>query len=582
MRAGVLATYLIIPILALYPLLPGRSDVDAGPYFAVLAAALAGVTVVHALPWPALFRRGWADAVRYAWSVLDIVLVTVAIELTGGPAGSPLFLVYALTTVFFAASYPVRGQVVLFVFTALAYLSTLPGSGAGADAAFLLLAVLAVLAFMASFLSRELMAGMAAHDAARAESDQRARLLAAVAGAGALMSVLDPERVLAAVVDAALRLGFQAADLCHLDDDGLTYTVVQARGLPRAYTEAVHPAGAGLVGQVLERRRTIVTENYGSLADSVEALRDARFRAVVAVPVWVQGRLTAVMEAGTVQERSIAAEEVEALELLASQAGRAIENARRFEEEREMVERLVHLDEMKNEFVSTVSHELRTPLTVVLGMATTIHGRWEDLDDDTRRQLMERILANAERLDEMVSSLLDFSRLQRAGTEAIHPTRFDVGHLGQSVAERLETLFTDPGLRVEVESQLPVTADVGLLERVFENLLANAAKHTPPGTAVVVRAHRDGGSVVVEVADTGPGIRQEDLARLGERFFRGGDPNTRGTRGLGLGLAIVREILDRHGSTLEVESVPGRGSVFRFRLPLAHAETGAHAETVAP
>ncbi|HVM40476.1 MAG TPA: ATP-binding protein [Acidimicrobiia bacterium] len=578
-RAGVLATYLIIPLLALYPFLPGRSDVDRPVYFALLFIAIVGSGVVHSLPWRSLFEAGIGDGLRYAWSVLDILIITGAMEVAGGP-DSPLFGIYALTTVFFAASYPRRGQLALLLFTSVSYASLFPGSGIEADEVVARLGILSVLAFLGSFLSGELMGQMAAHARARAEADRRAELLGAVAGAGGALSVLDPDRVLTGVVDAAGRLGFDAADLCMIHDDGIRYEVVRSRGLPASYTTRVHSSREGLVGRVLGLRRTVVAD-YLDVEDGAPDLRGSGFRAVVATPVWVQGQLCAVLEAGSKERVGVTAEEVEALELLAAQAGRALENARRFEDERRMVERLAELDRLKNDFVSTASHELRTPLTVVLGMTTTLEHRWNSLDEASRQRLVERVHANASRLEEIVDSLLDFARLD-AGDVEVERERIDLGVVAQGAAERLAPLFADRPLAVDAEARLPVLGDRRMLDRVFENLLGNAAKHTPPGTAVRITAVRSGDEVVVEVTDEGPGISTDELSHLGERFFRGGETNTRETRGLGLGLAIVREILGRHGSTLEVESVPGHGSCFRFRLPLAHAPAPVASEDVRP
>jgi len=113
------------------------------------------------------------------------------------------------------------------------------------------------------------------------------------------------------------------------------------------------------------------------------------------------------------------------------------------------------------------------------------------------------------------------------------------------------------------------------MERVAENLLTNAAKHTPPGTRMRLSAREAEGSMVVAVEDAGPGIPEEELVHLGERFFRGGEINTR-QRGLGLGLAIASEILELHGTHLEVHSEVGQGSRFSFRLPLRGVERMPH------
>jgi signal transduction histidine kinase len=114
-----------------------------------------------------------------------------------------------------------------------------------------------------------------------------------------------------------------------------------------------------------------------------------------------------------------------------------------------------------------------------------------------------------------------------------------------------------------------VMADASLIDRVVENLLSNASKHTRPGTEVRLEAKTEADMARVSVVDDGPGISPDDLRHLGERFFRGGDPNTRTTRGTGLGLALAKEVLRLHGTDLEVQSEIGRGSRFSFRLPLA-------------
>jgi two-component system OmpR family sensor kinase len=146
----------------------------------------------------------------------------------------------------------------------------------------------------------------------------------------------------------------------------------------------------------------------------------------------------------------------------------------------------------------------------------------------------------------------------------------DLGSLAVETVSRLEPLLGLRPIEVAAESDLVVRADPALVERVVENLVSNAGQHTPEGTRVRVCATRVGPYAVVSVADEGPGIPEEVLARLGERFFRGGELNYR-PKGLGLGLALAREVLELHGSELEVESEMGRGSTFSFRFPLRNA-----------
>src|SRR5205085_1838364 len=138
-------------------------------------------------------------------------------------------------------------------------------------------------------------------------------------------------------------------------------------------------------------------------ARGIPMLREAGFAAVLAAPVWADGRLAAVLVGGTCTPRVIPAEEIEAMELLAAQAGAALVNAERFE-------RLAELDRLKQDFVSTVSHELRTPLTVIQGLGKTLQQRWDQLEDGLRLELLQRLNENGDSLSSTITSLLDFSR----------------------------------------------------------------------------------------------------------------------------------------------------------------------------
>lgn len=247
---------------------------------------------------------------------------------------------------------------------------------------------------------------------------------------------------------------------------------------------------------------------------------------------------------------------------------------RRVEDERRTVERLAELDRMKSDFISTASHELRTPLTVIHGMGCTLQKQWDALDERTRRELLERLNENTRTLHGIVETLLDFSRLESGQIEA-NRQAVPLAGMAAGMVSRLEPLLDQHVVSVDVDEDLTVDADRLLLDRVLENLLMNAVKHTPAGTSITVRGRRAGTSAEVAVADTGPGISPEDLHHLGSRFFRGGHPNTRRSRGTGLGLALVGEILRVHGSALEVWSEVGRGSRFSFRLPLAEVAAEA-------
>jgi signal transduction histidine kinase len=403
----------------------------------------------------------------------------------------------------------------------------------------------------------------------REAAERRAFLVATVASVGR-RSTLDPDEVLSTVVDSCRHLGFEAGAIALFDEAWRTYRLVHGRNLPDEFLRTTHPITEGLVGQVHEERRTLTVSNYGSFSGAIPQLRGAGFRAVVASPVWSGGTLVAVLAAGTRTERRLEPEEVEAIELLAAQAGRALENAQRFGDERRTVERLAELDRMKRDFLSMVSHEIRTPLTAIEGLGITLQDSWNALEEGERRELLARMNANSATLHGIITSLLDFSQLE-AGSLKAKIERVDLHDLLLAVAGRLETLLSDHVFSLHADRGLEVMGDPFLLDRVVENLVSNAAKHTPGGTRIELAARSDTTVAEISVTDSGPGMSQDDLEHIGQKFYRGGDPNARPTKGIGLGLALVREILELHGSSLVVESSLGEGSRFTFRLPVAIA-----------
>src|SRR5207248_590692 len=328
------------------------------------------------------------------------------------------------------------------------------------------------------------------------------------------------DEVLAHVVEAVTELGFDAANLCVFQGDGETYRVVHGKGLPPEYEEGIHPATMGMPALVQEMGSTVVVNDYAADPRGIPQLRELGFRAVVATPIWDDDEnLVAVLVGGSRGRHEISPEEVEAFQLLARQAEVSLANVRRYEQERLMVARLAELDGLKRDFIANVSHELRTPLTVIQGMGKTLDTRWADLPDETRVELLTRVNRNADVLAATINTLLDFSQLE-AGRLDTRPEPFDLGELVRRSVDRLSTLFGGRELSVAVEDGLVVHADPRLIERVIDNLVSNAAKHTPEQAHVSVSAAAvdSTGEARVAVSDDGPGIAAADLDHLGERF----------------------------------------------------------------
>jgi signal transduction histidine kinase len=314
-------------------------------------------------------------------------------------------------------------------------------------------------------------------------------------------------------------------------------------------------------------------ENYAEQPFAIPALKAAGLRTAIASPIWSHGDVTGALVAGSREGRQISPQATEAFELLAAQASAALDNARMYEAERSRVLELAELDRLKGDFLTNVSHELRTPLTVIVGNAKTLSTSWTKLDEEVRLDLVHRLTANAVALDGIIETLLDVSRLD-AGAMQAHSQAFELNRVLDHAVSRLAILFSRHNLVADVDPGLVILADPSLVDRVVENLLSNAAKHTPAGTKVVLTARAKGDQATIAVSDDGPGITPEDMEHLGERFFRGGDPRHRSTRGTGLGLALARDVLKLHGSDLEIESEPGHGSRFWFSLPLIAQTAG--------
>jgi signal transduction histidine kinase len=226
------------------------------------------------------------------------------------------------------------------------------------------------------------------------------------------------------------------------------------------------------------------------------------------------------------------------------------------------------LERMKDEFVLTASHELRSPLTSVQGFAELLMLEREMLTPK-QGETLEVILDNTRHLVRLINDLLDLARSDAGRlTLELRPTA--VATLVEDAARAMQAQFDARGQRLEqrVEADLPpVEADRDRIRQVLVNLLTNANEYCPQGASIELKARRAGADVEIDVIDDGPGIPEQQLARIFERFTRGDAGETQRVGGTGLGLAISKSLVELHGGTIGAESTPGEGSTFRFRLP---------------
>jgi len=227
------------------------------------------------------------------------------------------------------------------------------------------------------------------------------------------------------------------------------------------------------------------------------------------------------------------------------------------------------MEAARRDFVANVSHELKTPLTVVRGYAETLLG--EEPPPDVRRTFVGSIVTNAARMQRLVDDLLDLSRIE-SGAWTPHPEAVAIAPMAEQVWAEIGPAGSaaERTFALEVAGDAAaVSADPEALRQVLRNVLENAARYTPPGGRVTVRTRRDAEAVVVEVADTGPGIAGEHLPRIFERFYRADPARSRELGGTGLGLAIVKHLIEAHGGRVEAESRLGEGTSIRIALPAA-------------
>ena len=231
------------------------------------------------------------------------------------------------------------------------------------------------------------------------------------------------------------------------------------------------------------------------------------------------------------------------------------------------LEELTRADALRRELIANVSHDLRTPLASIQGYVETVLMKNSTLDQNERQQYLRTILSGTERLSKLVQELFELSKLEAKQTRPkIEP--FSLPELVSDLTQKFKPLAERQGVVLATQSQqaLPlVKADIGLIERVLQNLLENAIRYTPSGGKVNVVLQQLNGKVQTRVEDTGVGIPAADLPHIFNRFYQVRTKTA--SSGAGLGLAIVSKILEAHGAAISVESTENEGTTFTFELP---------------
>jgi PAS domain S-box-containing protein len=313
----------------------------------------------------------------------------------------------------------------------------------------------------------------------------------------------------------------------------------------------------------------------------LEALRALQLHSYISVPLVANGRALGVMTFVTAEsQRSYDREDLLVAQAVAERAAVAVDNARAYADARAA-------NRAKDEFLATLSHELRTPINAIMGWGQILQS---GIADPSRTaHALDAIVRNAAAQARLIEDLLDLSRII-SGKLRLDVELVDLDSVVSAAVLTIEPASQVKGLRIHTvveDGTSRVYGDRQRLQQAVWNLLSNAVKFTPRGGSVQIHVRRVGSQVEIMVSDTGEGVRPEVLPFVFDRFRQADSSSTRPHAGLGLGLAIVRHIVELHGGTVHAASEgPGRGATFRLRLPIsvaaAEPAAAAHAHPAAP
>ncbi|GJM42999.1 MAG: hypothetical protein DHS20C20_32810 [Ardenticatenaceae bacterium] len=316
-----------------------------------------------------------------------------------------------------------------------------------------------------------------------------------------------------------------------------------------------------IVRQIMKSGRSVLTHNV-SEEESVDGTPAS---AQLAVPIQQDGVITGLITLETQQNIEINREDVAFVERLSDRAAVAIKNAKLYE--------AIHAaNKAKSDFISLVAHELRVPMTSIKGYTDLMNAGLAGPLSDQQKQFLEVIRRNLTRMSSLISDLSDINHIE-SGRMKFDLKSFDLREVVADVADSLRERIGNrkQTLHIEIEDELPlVYADASRMTQVISNLMSNANKYTPDGGEIVVRAWPNGRSAFVSVQDNGLGISEEDQQKLFTQFFRAEDSKVREQSGWGLGLSIVRRMVEAQDGEITFESKLGAGSTFTFTIPLAN------------
>ncbi len=317
-----------------------------------------------------------------------------------------------------------------------------------------------------------------------------------------------------------------------------------------------------------------------------EVVQRYGYRSYLGVPLRRGAEVLGTLEVVTKGEvRRFGPDDQALMTAFADHAAIAIDNARLLDDARRHLEKVVEanrqleeLDRLRREYLRNVSHEFRTPLTVIRGYAEFLM-EGTSTDAESVRGVMRVVMESSDRVIDLVETLIEVSRVEQEGAErTLQVQPLDLRELAATSVDSLRPMADKKGVRFDLQfpaQPLCLRGDRGLLHHLVRKLVDNAVKYSRSGTAVVVRGRGDGEALTLEVEDEGIGIAAEHVPHIFEKFYMADGGITRRAGGTGVGLYLVREVARLHNGTVDVESRPGEGSLFRVFLPRERAAVEA-------
>jgi two-component system CheB/CheR fusion protein len=331
------------------------------------------------------------------------------------------------------------------------------------------------------------------------------------------------------------------------------------------------PIGTGFAGRVAAEQRPVILDEVDYAQVVSPYIREKGLRSLVGVPLLTEGGLLGVLHVGSVQPRKFSQKDVEILMLAAERIAHAVEVAARRESEHRARTAAEAANRAKDEFLALLSHELRNPLSAVRNAITSAR-----LDPSARGRALEIAGRQSEHLTRLVDDLLDVARITQ-GKIRLRRERVSLRDAAARAIESARSFVDGRGhiLSMISSDEGVVDADPARLEQIIENLVTNAAKYTPPGGRIDIEIEQFGDKAILRVRDNGIGISAEMLPRVFDLFSQGDARLDHGYGGLGIGLTVVRRLVELHGGQIEARSEgPGRGSEFIVRLPAVPVSEG--------